>query len=622
MEVMQHNEYEQSTTSFFDSWRNVLRITSVRVIVQAVFLAMFVAFVLLTTFAQLEGQPALRNWVGKLLEIDPLISISTVLTTHALYRGLIWSLVILIPTLLLGRFFCNWICPLGTLQQLVAWLLGRFSTRDAVEANSYRQSQRIKYYILAGMLAAAVFGSLQIGLLDPLALVFRSFTAAILPAADLAAQAELSDVRIHQGAWLIGGLVFALLALTLVVPRWFCRVLCPLGALLGVFSRFAWWRIERDPVRCNGCNRCRLSCEGACDPHAELRTAECLVCFNCIEECPEGALGFSFFPPREHEVVGVDVPRRRVMLAAVAGVLFYPFVRTSGRSTRNFSAELVRPPGSVEELAFLSRCIKCDQCIRVCPTNVLQPAWFEGGLEGLWSPLLDFEVGHCQLHCVACGQVCPTGAIKPITVDQKLGLADYAQQGPIRIGTAHFDVGRCLPYSKNIPCVVCEEVCPTSPKAIYTQPELRPVRDGRRVVAVATSNTVTVGAPVASGRGVETSEASPAGPRKGDDTTRFYLTVRHADGTRETHRVIKSDGDTFTIEGVFLRHPPVGGEIALEMELAVPRIDMNLCIGCGICEQKCPVVGDRRAVYVTADGETRSANRPEADRNRSVRLPT
>jgi formate hydrogenlyase subunit 6/NADH:ubiquinone oxidoreductase subunit I len=166
---------------------------------------------------------------------------------------------------------------------------------------------------------------------------------------------------------------------------------------------------------------------------------------------------------------------------------------------------------------------------------VIQPAWFEGGLEGLWSPVLNFRMGHCQLHCTACGQVCPSGAIQRISVAQKLGLGEFAEQGPIRLGTAHIDPGRCLPHSKSVTCVVCEEVCPTSPKAVYGERVLRTLANGQQI------------------------------------------------------------------------------------ELAVPKVDLDRCIGCGICERQCPVVGDRRAIYVTAEGETRSQHYPERDRNRSIR---
>ncbi len=543
-------------TRFGESWRDWLRITTVRIIVQATMFGLFLGLLLLTTFAHLDRFPGLRLWLNKLLEIDPLIALATGLATHTIYHGLLWSLLILVPTFFLGRFFCNWICPLGTLNQFVRWLCrspegrrgdpprradGAAEQRKDDSPNRYRNSQKAKYYILAALLVAAALGSLQVGLLDPIALIYRSFTAAVWPAVSMPVSGRFADTRLHQGAWLIGFLFFGLLAANLAYPRFFCRVLCPLGALLGLLSRWAWWRIERDPGRCRGCDRCRLHCEGACDPQARLRAAECLMCFNCIEDCPEGALRFAFLPQRDGEIAGPDLARRKVVLAGVAGLVFYPLVRTTGRATRDFSSQLIRPPGALEELEFLERCVKCEQCARVCPTNVIQPAWFAGGLEGLWSPVLNFRVGHCQLHCTACGYACPTGAIQQLSVARKLGLGEFAAAGPVRLGSAHLDLGRCLPYSAGIPCQVCEEVCPTSPKAI---------------------------------------RAVPLGDLPG---------------------LLRAGAS-----------PP---------ELKVPRVDLSLCIGCGICERHCPVVGDRRAIYVTAEGETRSQARPEPDRNRSLRLP-
>ena len=106
--------------------------------------------------------------------------------------------------------------------------------------------------------------------------------------------------------------------------------------------------------------------------------------------------------------------------------------------------------------------------MRVCPTNVLQPAVLKGGVETLWTPALDMRAGSsgCQLRCIACGQVCPTGAIRPISLDEKLGRGAFANAGPLRMGTAFVDRGRCLPWAMDRPCLVCQEVCPMSPKAI------------------------------------------------------------------------------------------------------------------------------------------------------------
>ncbi len=397
-------------TRFRDSWRNLTRITTVRVVVQAIVFAQFLAFVILTTFVNIDRFPGLRLWVSKLLEIDPLVSIATAITTHTVYKGLLWSLVILIPTLFLGRFFCNWMCPYGTLHQFTGWLFRKLKPRDTIDVNRYGRLQHVKYFILAAMLVAALFGSLQIGLLDPICLLYRSFTGALLPAANMPTQNLFGDYRLHRGAWLIGFLIFGLVAMNLVIPRFFCRVLCPLGALLGILSRFAWWRIERDPVKCTDCDLCLLNCEGASDPHTQLRMSECFVCFNCIEDCPEDALSFAILPPKKHEVSHTDVSRRKAIFATIVGVLFFPFVRASGRATPDFSARVIRPPVSVEELEFLERCIKCDQCIRVCPTKRPSASVVRGGPGGVVDAGAQFPHGtlsvalHSLRRCVPDGR--------------------------------------------------------------------------------------------------------------------------------------------------------------------------------------------------------------------------
>ncbi len=607
-----------------------MRITTVRIIVQTIVMALFLTFVFLTTMTHLDSVPALKFWVSKFLEIDPLVGIATALTTHTVYKGLIWSLVLLVPTLLLGRIFCNWICPYGILHQFTGWLFNRREAKEKIDSNRYRKLFAVKYYILAAMIVAAVCSSLQIGLLDPICLLHRSITTAILPALNMPAEGIFGDSKHHLLAWVIGFLLLFLVGMNLIIPRFFCRVLCPLGATLGILSRFAIWRIERDPVKCTDCDLCLQSCEGACDPHTHLRKSECFVCFNCIEDCPHDALKFAFLPTAKHEVPWPEVPVRRALLAGAIGLAFYPFAKLAARTTKDFSTKVVRPPGSVEEREFLERCIKCDQCIRVCPTNVLQPAMFEAGAEGVWTPIMNFRVGFCQLNCTACGQVCPTGAIQRLSVEEKLGVGPYTAQGPVRLGTAHYDFGRCLPWSKNIPCVVCEEVCPTSPKAIHSEYRQMPVRDGKKLVRAAGPTSLTLTEYSSLGMAGESCLFRP-GEYKGDQTTSYHVRVIHKDGTSETHRILGNDADTLLIGEAdaageliggtaFARVPEPGSIVEINLEFKVPKIDTALCIGCGMCEVECPVVGDRRAVYVTPEGETRSQNYNQRDRNRSLRL--
>lgn len=456
-----------------------MKIRTARRISQVFFFGLFVFFLIVTDLRYLKGYP-----VSLFLELDPLVAVATALSTHTIYKGMLLSLILLIPSILLGRIFCNWICPYGILHHFIGWAFGKGRRPDAVriEANRYRPIYQTKYILLAGFLVAAIFGSVQVGLLDPICLFFRSVSTAILPVVNqIIPNSIYHRQAFHVGAWVIGFLLLGLVGMNLIIPRFFCRVICPLGAFLGSVATFSLWRIDRNASKCVQCDLCLKNCEGACDPHSHLRKSECFVCFNCIEDCPHDALSFRFMPPLAQEITAPAVPARRAVVGGLLGFAFFGFGRSSGDSDRNFNKKVIRPPGSVEEKEFLARCIKCDQCIRVCPTNVLQPALLTAGIEGLWTPILNNKLGSCELNCTLCGQVCPTGAIQSISIEEKTGVGPYAAQGPVRTGTAFYDHGRCLPWSMETPCVVCEEVCPVSPKAIYSREVTITKRDGTQI---------------------------------------------------------------------------------------------------------------------------------------------
>jgi len=467
--------------------RRALRSTNIRIAWQAFFLAAFLLAAWATWTTRLAGYP-----VSRLLEMDPLVGLATALSTGHLYRHLGWGILVLALTLIFGRAFCNWICPFGTLHQLAGWLFNILSRKERWQSNRYRSIYSWKYPLLVALLLLSALGALQIGLLDPLSLLTRSVATALAPAADLlldglstglcalgletprieaAKFAPAADRRVFFGAFWIGAILLVLLGMNLAIPRFFCRVLCPLGALLGWLSRFSLMRINRDVSRCTDCNLCLSRCEGAADPQGALRASECFVCMNCVDDCPEDALSFTLFGQDADQVRPLpDVGRRKVVFAGLAALCAAPFLKSHApRGGRGSAPKLIRPPGSVDERDFLAKCIKCDQCINVCPTNVLQPAGSaESGIEGIWTPLMNFNIGHCQLKCNLCSEVCPTGAIRRISVAEKLGRGAHREQGPIRLGTAFYDLGRCLPHAMEIPCVVCEEVCPVAPKAIQT----------------------------------------------------------------------------------------------------------------------------------------------------------
>jgi polyferredoxin len=536
-----------------------------RRVCQVGFLALFLYFLFQTafrgSFAARADAPVRLPWpVEAFLLADPFVGAMTALSTHTVYRGLLWSVGLLALTLVFGRVFCGWICPFGTIHHFFGWLLPSKHGRGAarVEANKTHTYQRAKYYLLYAFLVAGVAGSAIGGLFDPICIAVRSIGLGVMPGLQYLSHRALGaaqDVHsrgvqsaadhtqdylaqtvwqskqfyFHQ-TWFIVFLFVAVLFANRFIPRFWCRVLCPLGAFLGVFSRFALFGMTKDHAKCTDCNLCLVHCQGADSPQGGVkwRQDECHMCMNCENACPEDVIKFTFLPNRRSTVLVPDTQRRTALAAMGAGALFLPAARVADALDVNYHPKVIRPPGAVEERAFLERCIRCAECMKVCPNNALHPAFFEAGIEGLWTPILIARIGYCEFSCVLCGQVCPTGAIQKITEKEKMGQG----QAPIKIGTAFYDHGRCLPWSMQTPCIVCEEFCPTSPKAIWVEEVDATVRD------------------------------SKPGP---DGAPPAYKTVH----------------------------------------LQRPHVDPSLCVGCGACEKVCPVQ-DQPAVYVTSVGETRS----------------
>ena len=461
------------------------KLARIRRISQILFLALF-AFLLVNTELPRSARGAQTDIripypIRLFLEIDPFTALSNALASGALYRGLLWSLAVVVPTLLLGRVFCGWICPLGTLNHFVSWFKSeRKRGKWLIESNRYKKWQGLKYYILVAALVAALFGSGIGGLLDPISLAVRSFSVSILPALNYATGGALAFKQeyFRQGA-VLGAILAVVLLLNLRITRFWCRALCPLGALLGWLARGSILNLKKDQTLCDGCNRCLLACQGGDDPIPGVpwRKAECHLCFNCVGQCPTAGLEFQWAARPVDAVRGPNLERRKLLAGVGVGLAITPMLRSSAGLAVERDARLIRPPGSLEEKSFLGRCIRCGACMKVCPNNALHPAGVEAGIEGLWTPVLVARIGYCEPSCSLCGQACPTGAIWEFTAREKGWAAGIPAAGntrpaaqPIRIGTAFYDRGRCLPWAMATECIVCEEWCPTSPKAIYLRP--------------------------------------------------------------------------------------------------------------------------------------------------------
>ncbi len=570
-----------------------MRIVTVRRISQAFFLVVFLWFCVTATLGaawyQLRGWPI--NW---LLDLDPLTALATVLATGTLYATLAWSLVAVALTLFLGRFFCGFACPLGTLHQFTGWL-GRLGHNLAsrVEANRHRRSQALKYYLLVGLLALALMGSVQTGIFDPLPLIHRSVNLALAPLADNRLGLLSDEPRRYASVWLLGVVFLGVLGLNLVLPRFFCRFVCPLGGLFGLTSRFAPWRIGKTSDKCGDCCICEEYCEGACRPSGTFIGSECVMCMNCLDRCPAGRVTFAHRASAAGEVGLPDLSRRGLIVAG-GGLLLASMWQVGGLAGPNRNASLIRPPGALDEERFLARCIRCGQCMRICPANIIQPALTEAGLQGLWTPAINYRISRsgCLPNCIACGQVCPTAAIRPLSLEEKQGAGEFAAQGPIRMGTAFVDRGRCLPWAMDRPCLVCHELCPVSPKAIFVRTVFETTRDGQSLPAKIQEQVVVLEAIIPTWANIISGD--------------YYLRPAGAPETA-LRRITGLAGIGLIPERPLTGEElaAAGGQVDIVVRLSRPFVDPARCIGCGMCEHECPVSG-RRAIRVYSENESRS----------------
>ena len=448
-------------------WRWIRR--SVQILVLALFLYLLVA----------NRAGATTFLPGDLFfHLNPLTGLSAMLAEKRFIAPMLLGLLTIGLTLVLGRVWCSWICPLGT---LLDWTNLRRRYRNALGHLS--QWRQVKYLTLLAGLLGALLGTLTLLVLDPITILFRTLTSGIIPGLNLlVTRGETSLYRFDALQGLLNGFdrfirghllpaaepyfipslvlvaVFVgILALNAIRPRFWCRYVCPLGGLLGLVSRVSLIRRTVDQEKCNSCRRCARECPvNAIDSEKAYASdpAECTLCLRCVENCPTRAIAVRPQPqPAEPELEGLT--RRQVlgsfgiMLAGVALLRLAPLLR--GTEQRR-----LRPPGTTED-DVTKKCIRCGVCVNICPTRAIHPSGTGADYDGVWTPMLVPRLGYCDYICHRCGQVCPTGAIPNLPLLEKQQTV---------IGKAEIDQEECIPWSQSVNCIVCQEMCPLAEKAI------------------------------------------------------------------------------------------------------------------------------------------------------------
>lgn len=498
----------------------------IRIISQITFFLLFAAFFFFTHKLPL----ALSLDSDLLVKFNPFTTLLTLLATHSgEITALVIALIVIVLTLLSGRIFCGYFCPLGSMIDFFDRFL--FNHMRSKHRRPPLFLHRLKYMFMFSLVVFACFGGIFTLYFDPLSFTTRLFTYIFDPvitsigtdflklSGTLVPTAESTLYGyLPKRVPLYYGIAVTFISAVLIFGsgfwdrRFFCQYVCPSGAFFGLLSRFTLFKRVVHESQCNSC----LRCAKACPVHAiseknsnKTNVSECIECGDCTN-IKETCTDFEITIAKNNGLIsGPDLKRRHLLNGAVGGLALIPMYRAAAVSKRDESGRMIRPPGAIPEPQFLGKCIGCGTCIKACPTNCLQPSTFLDGLNRLYTPKVVPRIAGCEEKCNLCGYVCPTGAINKLTVEEKKF---------VRIGTAIVDRHRCIAWEQQKHCLVCDEVCP------YNAIESREV------------NTV--------------------------------------------------------------------GGVA-----RVPVVNEDLCVGCGMCEQHCPVF-DAAAIVIYRFGENRKLKKP------------
>lgn len=437
----------------------------------------FIFFILLLWLASFPLVSPLP--VETFLGLDPVIFLGTALSTRS-FTALIWlSLIVLAFTVFIGRFFCSTLCPMGATIDVTDRLI-RSKRKKTFQLPTHPRSLKyFKYQILVFIAASALMGVSLVFIASPLSLMTRFYGLVIHPALCLIADRFLIIARPVADYFDITGLAYAqvpvpnfalqwfsvilfilIFACALWTPRFWCRYLCPSGAIFALFAANPFWK-RQVTDDCIECGRCQKECPMSAIRENPFETdhGECIVCETCVKVCPVDAVSFAStgFKKADHSKP-FSKNRRKLIWAGVsglgAGIVSLTDIKNlhQGNSLGTIiPPELIRPPGALPEKDFLARCVRCGECMKACPSNTLQPIGLAAGFSAFFSPKTTPGRGPCESYCNVCGHVCPTGAIRPLTMEEKIWA---------KMGTAHILKHKCLAWEFGKKCMVCDEVCP------------------------------------------------------------------------------------------------------------------------------------------------------------------
>lgn len=407
------------------------------------------------------------GWMAKIQFLPAVLSVNIIV---------IIGLIIL--TLVFGRLYCSVICPLGIMQDGIAW----FGKQVKKNKYSYSKALNILRYTFLGIMIIAIIAGLNsmVALLAPYSAYGRIVSSLLKPVwiwgnNILASWAEQhNSFAFYQVEyWQHGFGVLIVAVLTLIVlailawrnGRTYCNTICPVGTMLGFFSRFSLFRIVIDKSKCVDCKLCSRNCKSACIdiPNHDIDYSRCVSCFDCIGKCKKGALSYKYVGLKADRESSnkdsLDGSRRQFISTAAilgatsaisaaekfgdGGLAVIEDKKIPKRNTR------IAPPGAISLRNLENHCTACQLCVSSCPNGVLRPIT---DFENFMQPESSYENGYCRPECTRCSDVCPTGAIRPL---------DTAEKSSIQIGHAVWVKANCVPITDGVECGNCARHCPS-----------------------------------------------------------------------------------------------------------------------------------------------------------------
>ena len=430
-------------------------------------------FFILITLLFLDFTGTLHGWFGWLAKIQFLPAVL------ALNVGVILLWVVL--TLVFGRVYCSVICPLGVFQDVVSWFSGRRKKKKYRFSYSPAVSW-LRYGVLGVFIIAMIAGiGSVVALLAPYSSYGRIVSNLFAPVYQwgnnvLAYFAERSDsyAFYETSVWLKSLPTFIIAAGTFVVlvvlawrnGRTYCNTICPIGTVLGFFSRYSLFRPEIDAEKCTNCSLCSRKCKAACINYKDHRIdySRCVTCMDCIDSCKHGAISYKYRfgkkEIKETSETGNTNNARRSFLTGMGLVLVSSAVKAQEKKVDGGLAVILDkkvparmtplvPPGAKGLRNMRTHCTGCQLCVSVCPNQVLRPST---KLETLMQPEMSYERGYCRPECTKCSEVCPAGAILKLTP---------ADKSATQIGHAVWVEKNCVPLRDKVACGNCARHCPT-----------------------------------------------------------------------------------------------------------------------------------------------------------------